>query len=46
MEGIEMEEMGGCCGGNAGGDGWAMTSDGNTLRIECGERNGRLKDKK
>jgi hypothetical protein len=23
-----------------------MTSDGNTLRIECGERNGRLKDKK
>jgi hypothetical protein len=23
-----------------------MTGDGNTLRIECGERNGRLNDKK
>jgi hypothetical protein len=46
MEGIEMEEMGGgCCGGNAGGDGRAMTGDGNTLKIECGERNRRLKEK-
>jgi hypothetical protein len=33
---------------NVGGDGRAilMTGDGNTSRIECGERNGRLKDKK
>ena len=31
---------------DAGGDGRAMTGDGNTLRIECGERNGRLKDSK
>jgi hypothetical protein len=38
--------MGVCCGGNAGGDGRAMTGDGKTLRIECGETNGRLKDKK
>jgi hypothetical protein len=40
-----MEEMGGV-GGNAGGDGRAMTGDGNTLRTECGERHGKLKDKK
>jgi len=47
MEGTEMEEMGGgCCGGNVGGDGRAMTGYGNTLRIECGERKGRLKYKK
>jgi hypothetical protein len=39
-----MEEIGGCCEGNAGGDGRAMMGDGNTLSLECEERNGRLKD--
>jgi hypothetical protein len=46
MEGIEMEEMGGVVEGMRVVDGRTITCDENTLRIECGERNGRLKDKK